>query len=236
MRGILSPISGFLSSCQRISLLTHSLKPPSLRYWRFNSTISSAESATCFKCQWIDDVERLERYQLGGYHPVLTGDLLADRYRVVHKLGYGTYSTIWLAHDRQRAAYVAVKISTADAPSREVEILRTLTNSQPDHPGWAMIPRIQNQFVLQGPNGCHRCHVEFPARSSVATAKFCCCFKIETARVLVTQLILAVAYTHARGFVHGGKPVHLVCTFIIGNSNKPKYRYSPWERSSWSTI
>lgn len=43
---------------------------------------------------WIDGVERLEMYELGGYHPVMIDDLLHDRYRIVDKLGYGGYSTI----------------------------------------------------------------------------------------------------------------------------------------------
>lgn len=42
----------------------------------------------------IEDVERMEYYQAGGYHLVTIGDRLNDRYRVIHKLGHGTYSTI----------------------------------------------------------------------------------------------------------------------------------------------
>ncbi|KAK2765450.1 hypothetical protein FQN54_008303 [Arachnomyces sp. PD_36] len=160
-----------------------------------------------FEYQWIDEVEKLERYQPGGYHPIHIGDELADRYRVVHKLGYGTYSTIWLARDRHREVYVAIKINTANAPSCETGILHALADSRSDHPGRAMIPSILDQFELQGPNGCHRCYVTSPARSSVTAAKSCYLFTIETARALVSQLILAVAYTHARGFAHGD--IHL---------------------------
>ena len=47
--------------------------------------------------RWIDGVERLELYEPGGYHPVMIDDLLHNRYRVVDKLGFGGYSTIWLA-------------------------------------------------------------------------------------------------------------------------------------------
>ncbi|KAF3481853.1 uncharacterized protein GIQ15_04612 [Arthroderma uncinatum] len=125
------------------------------------------------------------------------------RYQVVHKLGYGTYSTIWLTNDRQQGAYVAVKVSTADAPPHEAEILHALARSQPGHLGRAMIPTILDEFELQGPNGRHRCYVTAPVRSSVGAAKFCCCFAIEAARALIAQLVLAVAYTHAQGFIHG---------------------------------
>lgn len=219
MGRVFSPVSCFLFSYPRTSLSRPlKLKLPSR--WHlpqrfgamFNSITSSSQSHEDFKYRWIDDVERLERYQPGGYHPVHIGEILAGRYRVVHKLGYGTYSTVWLTHDMQEATYTAVKISTADAPAREVEALNTLAESSPDHPNRSMIPIIQDQFELQGPNGRHRCYTTFPARSSVSAAKFCCCFPIAIARAVAAQLILAVAYTHSRGFVHGGRHVHqLAC-------------------------
>lgn len=43
--------------------------------------------------------EDLDRYHPGGYHPVQLGEVFNDRYMVVRKLGYGQYSTVWLARD-----------------------------------------------------------------------------------------------------------------------------------------
>lgn len=41
------------------------------------------------------DIEYLENYVPGGYHPTLIGDTFCSgRYTVVHKLGFGGYSTI----------------------------------------------------------------------------------------------------------------------------------------------
>lgn len=200
--------SSLLSSFQRLSLLRHPLKryPPFIA--RSSSTTPAPEKVnSCFKYRHIEDVEPLERYQRGGYHPILISDVLADRYHVIHKLGYGTYSTIWLARDIQRAAYVAIKICTADASHHEVKILRALAEPQPgdcSDDERAMVPVIHDQFEVQGPNGRHRCYVTSPARSSVAIAQFSSCFPTETARVLAAQLVLAVAKTHSRGFVHGG--------------------------------
>lgn len=46
------------------------------------------------------DEENKSRYVPGGYHPVRIGDTFASgQYRVLRKLGYGVYSTVWLAHD-----------------------------------------------------------------------------------------------------------------------------------------
>jgi len=49
-----------------------------------------------------DDVEDIQRYTKGGFHPITLGDILtADspsrKYRILHKLGRGAYSTVWLA-------------------------------------------------------------------------------------------------------------------------------------------
>lgn len=48
------------------------------------------------------DAEPLHRYRRGGYHPIRLGDRLKDgRYRIMHKLGWGGYSTVWAARDQR---------------------------------------------------------------------------------------------------------------------------------------
>lgn len=213
MRSLRSSFSSVLTSTshQRISRLARApnfpLKPHRVPY----STATGY--ASCFEYRWIDGVENVERYQPGGYHPVVVGDELTDRYKVVHKLGYGAFSTIWLARDKDRDSYVAIKVSTANAPSREAEILHALADSSEFKcaPGRDMVPVVPDRFELQGPNGCHRCYVTSPAQSSVAAAKFCDLFTVETARVLATQLVSAVAYIHSRGVVHGGRLAPINC-------------------------
>lgn len=78
----------------------------------------------------IEDVERLEHYKPGGYHPVTIGDRFHNRYQVVHKLGHGTYSTIWLSRDGEFNRYVAAKVCTADSNPLEVNVLSTLSMAQ----------------------------------------------------------------------------------------------------------
>jgi hypothetical protein len=51
------------------------------------------------------DAEALYRYEPGGYHPLQLGETLKNgRYKIIHKLGWGGFSTIWAARD-QRYVY-----------------------------------------------------------------------------------------------------------------------------------
>lgn len=46
--------------------------------------------------------EDLAKYCRGGYHPIRLGDALYDgQYKILHKLGFGAFSTVWLARDNR---------------------------------------------------------------------------------------------------------------------------------------
>lgn len=48
------------------------------------------------------DAEPIQYYRPGGYHPTLLGDTFKDgRYKILHKLGWGGYSTVWVARDQR---------------------------------------------------------------------------------------------------------------------------------------
>lgn len=40
-------------------------------------------------------------YRPGGLHPVYIGDIFDDKFKVLSKIGYGRYSTVWLVRDLQ---------------------------------------------------------------------------------------------------------------------------------------
>jgi serine/threonine protein kinase len=71
--------------------------------WRriFSSPSSTTQPASSTPTSKVVDVEAQNQYRVGGFHPVELSDVLSTRYRVVRKLGYGQYSTVWLVEDSQ---------------------------------------------------------------------------------------------------------------------------------------
>jgi hypothetical protein len=71
-------------------------------------------------------------YRKGGYHPVnLNEAYSAGRYRVVFKLGWGQFSTVWLCMDEVEKKHVAVKFVKSathytEAARDEIEIMGSL--------------------------------------------------------------------------------------------------------------
>ncbi|PGH05300.1 CMGC/SRPK protein kinase [Blastomyces parvus] len=168
------------------------------------------------------DVEDLEGYTPGGYHPTLIGDTFCSgRYTIVHKLGFGGYSTIWLARDQQLQRYVSLKILVAGASqdSRESEILHVLMKGDPNHVGRQFIPPLLDQFSFDGPNGHHQCLVGEPTGCSIAASKenstdFM--FPCDAARSIAAQLIMGLSYLHANDVCHGDLHLH---NFLLRTPN-----------------
>ncbi|KMU92026.1 hypothetical protein CIHG_09834 [Coccidioides immitis H538.4] len=160
---------------------------------------------------WINGAESLEKYKLRGYHPIMIGDMLHKRYRIVDKLGFGGYSTVWLAKDTRLNHYVAVKVGIANSLPHESKILRALLVPQPSslstHPGRKSIPLPLDEFELRGPNGTHPCYTMTPARCNLREVSFSRLFPLEVTRALSAGLTLAIAYMHSQGYVHGD--IHL---------------------------
>ncbi|CAG9945698.1 unnamed protein product [Clonostachys rosea f. rosea IK726] len=187
------------------------LRPPSVAPLTFRHgsripptrTLSSraTDSPTGWELAPIQNVERMGRYSPGGYYAVNIRDSLHnDRYRIVHKLGHGTFSTVWLANDTLKRRYVALKIGTGDANFKEASILESVA------PQSQLLPPLLDRFTLEGPNGKHPCYTTIPARMTVSDAldaSDCKLFQLDVARALAAQMALAVSSLHDHGLAHG---------------------------------
>jgi serine/threonine protein kinase len=155
------------------------------------------------------------------------GDEFAHgRYRVIHKLGFGGSSTIWLARDQQNQSggLVTLKAMRADASSKspndlpEINIPRSLQAAFPHCSGHFQI--VEDHFRVQGPNGNHQFLISPLAGPSVL-AMSDSPGRVSGSRRLRGDLAVRVAKhtakaiyrMHTAGFAHGGKPlILLVCT------------------------
>ncbi|KAJ8128487.1 hypothetical protein O1611_g5148 [Lasiodiplodia mahajangana] len=110
----------------------------------------------------LDDVEDVEKYRPGGYHPVDIGDEIGTgdkRFVVLHKLGFGGFSTVWLVRSCLDMRYFALKILCADVRDmNELRILEHLRSIGSGHPN---IVALYDSFKVTGPNGEHHCFL-FP--------------------------------------------------------------------------
>ena len=126
--------------------------------------------------------EGIEDYKKGGYHPVFIGEILNGRYVILQKLGWGHFSTVWLARDVKYGTYVAIKVQKSashylEAAFDEVEILQKAVKHAHD-PRWIKdlheiygpdktefgvddchVVQLLNAFIYQGPYGRHFCMV-----------------------------------------------------------------------------
>ncbi|KAI1893121.1 hypothetical protein AGOR_G00140650 [Albula goreensis] len=103
-------------------------------------------------------------YCKGGYHHVKIGDLFNGRYHVIRKLGWGHFSTVWLAWDIQGKRFVAMKVVKSaehytETALDEIKLLRSVRNTDPDDPNREMVVQLLDDFKISGANGTHVCMV-----------------------------------------------------------------------------
>ncbi|XP_026885868.2 SRSF protein kinase 1a isoform X1 [Electrophorus electricus] len=103
-------------------------------------------------------------YCKGGYHHVKIGDLYNGKYHVIRKLGWGHFSTVWLAWDIQGKRFVAMKVVKSaehytETALDEIKLLRSVRNTDPGDPNREMVVQLLDDFKISGINGTHVCMV-----------------------------------------------------------------------------
>ncbi|KAJ9197368.1 hypothetical protein DTO164E3_5801 [Paecilomyces variotii] len=101
-------------------------------------------------------------YDSKYFYPAKPGDVLADRYQILVKVGWGVSSTVWLARDLQGHIeepedVVALKIvnNNASSAGREREVEEHISTTDPSHRGRSLIRTLLDSFEVKGPGGTH---------------------------------------------------------------------------------
>lgn len=160
----------------------------------------------------MDCVEDVEKYVPGGYHPVDIGDEIGTvdgnhRYTVLHKLGSGGFSTVWLVRSRHDMLYFALKVLVAETlpGSTECNELRILEHLQRDGHQHPNVIKLHSSFEIAGPNGRHVCLLLPVLGPSLGNLDVCESLSPATRYRVCRQAASGVTFLHERGVCHGGK-------------------------------
>jgi serine/threonine-protein kinase SRPK3 len=161
----------------------------------------------------MEDIENIENYKAGGFYPLHIGDELdGGRFTIVHKLGFGGFSTVWLSRDNDQGKYVAIKISLAETFKEEENTTRILDHIKEQiggDPTSQYICLPLEYFVAEGPNGKHMCNVFPVSGPSIAQLAEARLGKVgldpQEAQRASLQVTQALAFLHSRevGIGHG---------------------------------
>ncbi|EIW52513.1 kinase-like protein [Trametes versicolor FP-101664 SS1] len=180
------------------------------RFSRVYSTRTSSQPHTDSLQNW-DAEEPLSGYDLAtnGYLPIGIADTLGFRYKAVRKIGWGVYSTVWIAEDTratcsQSTVYSALKVLTrmaTDAQDKllELEFMQRMREQSPAHPGYPYVIHLHDHFYQKGPQGRHLCLAMEPLLQDLRSLMQC--FKERSAppyfvRLVARQIVLGLQYLH----------------------------------------
>ncbi|KAI0431723.1 putative serine/threonine-protein kinase [Xylaria sp. FL1042] len=132
-------------------------------FWSFASRASQTSQAPELIPSDVPvDEERLPGYKSEYFYPANPGDVLDNRYKLKAKIGWGSSSTVWLAHDISRKnwispnRYVAIKICNSNVPvdeADELDITIHVNSVDSQHRGRHIVGTAIESFTIDLPQG-----------------------------------------------------------------------------------
>ncbi|KAL4427663.1 hypothetical protein ABPG75_001752 [Micractinium tetrahymenae] len=155
--------------------------------------------------EFSDEQEDEEDYKRGGYHRVRVGEKFKDgRYTVLHKLGWGHFSTVWMVQDEQTGRQGAMKVVKSaahytEAARDEITLLSQIAEKDPEDKHYCC--RMIDWFEHVGPHGRHVCMVFEVLGDNLLTLIRLYDHRgipLPVVRHLARQLLVALDYLHTR--------------------------------------
>lgn len=176
-------------------------------------------------------------YQEGGFCRITPGEILHDRYKVLRKIGYGKFSTVWAAVDMVSGTLRAIKISRSNPEDwnvarNEYDVMCKIHSkvSELFSDSFPSIEALPLQAVYDvfrhpaPPNSKHVCLVveflgcstyrflqQYTRRRSSRPA-----IPVPIVKTFARHLLVALGYVHAAGYVHTDvKPENLCLKYTL---------------------
>ncbi|KAH6645417.1 kinase-like domain-containing protein [Truncatella angustata] len=158
-----------------------------------------------------EEVEFIEHYKPGGYHPVELFDVLDGRFEVISKLGQGGISTAWLCYELKTKQWKAMKINAASHSSPKCSDLRVLelfrerlvdsSELMKNH-----ICVATDTFWIDRPNGRHLCSVLPVLGPTLEDLRLELATLTESKRIksACSQMAKGLDFLHRHSVCHGG--------------------------------
>ncbi|KAK7309415.1 hypothetical protein RJT34_06123 [Clitoria ternatea] len=177
-----------------------------------------------------EDDEGFDSYRKGGYHAVRLADQFAGgRYIAQRKLGWGQFSTVWLAYDTNTSSYVALKIQKSaaqfvQAALHEIDVLSSIADSDPTNSKFVI--QLIDHFKHTGPNGQHLCMVlEFLGDSLLRLIRYNRYkgLPLNKVREICKYVLTGLDYLHSElGIIHTDlKPENILLCSTIDLAKDP---------------
>ncbi|XP_057527701.1 uncharacterized protein LOC130806583 [Amaranthus tricolor] len=190
-----------------------------------------AESDRNEESDYSSEDEGTEDYRKGGYHAVRIGDVFkSGRYVVQKKLGWGHFSTVWLAWDIQKSMYVALKVQKSaklytEAAMDEIKILKLIANDDPDDT--KCVVKLLDHFKHSGSNGHHVCMVFQYLGDNLLTLIKYSDYKgipLQMVKEICFYILVALDYLHQKlSMIHTDlKPENVLLLSMIDPSKDPR--------------
>ncbi|WOK99188.1 serine/threonine-protein kinase SRPK-like isoform X1 [Canna indica] len=185
---------------------------------------------------YTSEDEGTEDYRRGGYHAVRIGDTFRQgAYVVQAKLGWGHFSTVWLAWDTIHSRYVALKVQKSaqhytEAAMDEIKILKQIAEGDPDDS--RCVVKLLDHFKHSGPNGHHVCMVfEFLGDNLLTLIKYTNYRGIPLSKVkeICRYVLIGLDYLHRDlSIIHTDlKPENILLMSSLDPSKDPKRSGTP---------
>ncbi|KAG0610129.1 hypothetical protein M758_7G040700 [Ceratodon purpureus] len=175
--------------------------------------------------------EGSDEYRRGGYHAVRIGDWFHNARYVVHrKLGWGHFSTVWLAWDTLDKKYVALKVQKSaqhytEAAQDEITILKQIAEGDPED--CRGVVKLVDHFKHTGPNGTHVCMVFEYLGDNLLTLIKAYNYRglpIPMVKQLAREILIGLDYLHRHlSIIHTDlKPENLLLLFPLDPTQDPR--------------